>query len=268
MSIPCDYHLHTRFSPDSAASMAEMCEAAIQRGLHEICFTEHVDLSPWEETRDFFKPEAYVAEARRCQEVYGDRLTIHIGIEAGEPQLVRGELGALLSAWPFDFVLGSAHWIDRGGAYFSEVYRVHPADHVEREYFQRVLELVEGGDFDSLGHLDLVRRYRPEALGPFEPAGHEEVIREILRTIVRRGKAIEINTSPLRKGLGATCPDLTVLRWYRELGGKQVTVGSDSHGPDQVGTGFDVAQEMLRMAGFSRVARFRRRQLEWIDLEW
>ncbi len=82
------------------------------------------------------------------------------------------------------------------------------------------------------------------------------MIREILRTIVRRGKAIEINTSPLRKGLNATCPDLTVLRWYKERGGEQVTVGSDSHGRDQVGTGFDVALGMLRTAGFVCVTRF------------
>lgn len=266
MSIPCDYHMHTRFSADSAASVADMCEAALGRGLREVCFTEHVDLSPWEETRDYFKPDAYVAEVRRCQEHYQGRLTIRMGIEAGEPQLVCEELGALLSAWPFDFVLGSAHWIDRGGAFFSDVYRVHPADHVEREYFQRVLELVEGGDFDSLGHLDLVRRYRPRELGPFEPAGHEDVIREILRTVVRRGKAIEINTSPLRKGLDATCPDLTVLRWYRELGGEQVTIGSDSHAPDQVGTGFDVALEMLRAAGLDRITTFAERRPHWVSV--
>lgn len=266
MSIPCDYHMHTRFSADSVASVADMCEAALRQGLREVCFTEHVDLSPWEETRGFFKPDAYVTEVRRCQEVYKGRLTIRMGIEAGEPQLVREELAELLSAWPFDFVLGSAHWIDRGGAFFSEVYRVHPADHVEREYFQRVLELAKDGDFDSLGHLDLVRRYRPEALGPFDPSGHEDAIREILRIIVRRGKAIEINTSPLRKGLGATCPDLTVLRWYKELGGEQVTVGSDSHGPEQVGTGFEVALGMLHAAGFDRITTFADRHPHWVSV--
>lgn len=266
MSIPCDYHVHTRFSADSRAEMAAMCEAAVQCGLREICFTEHVDLALWEETRAFFDPAAYLAEAEQCRSHYRGRLAIRTGIEAGEPHLVAAELQQLLAAWPFDFVLGSAHWVHPGGAQLSEVYRMHPPEHVEREYFQRVLELVREGEFDSLGHLDLVRRYRPKALGPFETLRHEEAIRAILDAVVARGKAIEINTSPLRKGLDATCPDLTVLRWYRELGGEQVTIGSDSHGPEQVGTGFEVARDMLAAAGFSRIATFAERRLQWVSL--
>ena len=115
----------------------------------------------------------------------------------------------------------------------------------------------EQGEFDSLGHLDLVRRYRPKELGPFDTMAHAEVIRAILGTLVQRDKAFEINTSPLRRGLDATCPDLTVLRWYKELGGEKLTIGSDAHRPDQVGTGFEVALDMLRAAGFSRIVTVR-----------
>jgi histidinol-phosphatase (PHP family) len=258
--------MHTRNSTDGQASPAEMCDAALRAGLREVCFTEHVDWIPWDETRDFFDPATYVPAAQRCRDAFAGRLTVRIGLEVSEPHLVAEPLGTLLASWPFDFVLGSAHWIDQSGIYLSDVYRRHPVEHVERQYFLRVLELAEAGEFDSLGHLDLVRRYRPKDLGPFDTAPHEEILRAILGTLVRRDKAFEINTSPLRRGLDATCPDLMVLRWYKELGGEKLTIGSDAHRPDQVGTGFDVALAMLRTAGFSRIVSFENRRPRWVSV--
>ena len=38
-----DYHVHSSFSADCSISMEEMIEGAIQKGLAEICFTEHID---------------------------------------------------------------------------------------------------------------------------------------------------------------------------------------------------------------------------------
>jgi histidinol-phosphatase (PHP family) len=266
MSIPCDYHMHTHFSSDGQASPRDMCEAALRCGLQEICFTEHVDWTPWDETREHFNPAAYVPAAERCRAEFSGRLSVRIGLELSEPHLAAGAITDLLEAWPFDFVLGSAHWIDQSGMSLTEVYRTHTVEHVEGEYFRRVLELAEQGQFDSLGHLDLVRRYRPTELGPFDTMAHADIIRAILRVLVQRDKAFEINTSPLRRGLDATCPDLTVLRWYQELGGEKLTIGSDAHRPDQVGTGFDVALSMLQSAGYSRIVRFERRQAEWISI--
>jgi histidinol-phosphatase (PHP family) len=246
--------------------MEEMCDAALARGLSEICFTEHVDWLPWDETREHFCASAYVPAAQQCISAYAGRLTVRMGLEISEPHLVAQELQGLFDAWPFDFVLGSVHWIDQTGLFLSDLYQSHPVEHVEREYFQRVFELVQSGDFDSLGHLDLVRRYRPKALGAFSSLEHADMIRAILRTLIERDRAFEINTSPLRRGLDATCPDLTVLRWYRELGGEKLTIGSDAHRPDQVGAGFDLARAMLREAGFARIVRFERRVPQWLAI--
>lgn len=260
-----DYHVHTHFSVDGQDGPAAMCQAAVQRGLPEICFTEHVDRVAWDETRAFFKPGDYLAEIERCRARWAGSLSIRAGIEAGETHLVAGEVGALLAAWPFDFVLGSVHWT-KSKILLSEIYEAEPAETLERDYLTWVLDLAEQGDLDSLGHLDLVRRYRPTRLGPFDPLAHADVIRAILRAIVRRDKAIEINTSPLRKGLASPCPDLTVLRWYKELGGEKLTLGSDAHRAGDVGAGFDVAADLARAAGFERVVAFERRQPRWVPL--
>lgn len=243
-----------------------MCQAAIQRGLKEVCFTEHVDWVPWDKTREYFKPGDTMAEIERCRAAFAGQLTIRAGIEAGESHLVAQQIAALLAAWPFDFVLGSAHWIDQVEVDLSKFYLNRPPQDIETDYLTRVLELAEAGDLDSLGHLDLIKRYRPMVLGPFDPRPYADLIRAILRAIVQRDKAIEINTSPLRKGLLAPCPDLTVLQWYRELGGDKLTLGSDAHFARDVGAGIDAASDLARAAGFSRIVTFERRQPRWISL--
>ena len=163
-------------------------------------------------------------------------------------------------------MLGSAHWIDQIEPALSEFYQRQPPEQVEQDYLTRVLELAQAGEFDSLGHLDLIKRYRPLSMGTFDPLPYADLIRAILRAIVQRDRAIEINTSPLRKGLPAPCPDLTVLRWYRELGGEKLTVGSDAHCARDVGADISTALELARAAGFGRIVTFERRKVEWVRL--
>lgn len=266
MTPYCDYHIHTIFSVDGRDTIESVCRAAIERGLTRICLTEHVDRVEWEPERAFFRPAEYMAEIERCRALFAGQLSISAGMEAGETHLVADEIAALLNAWPFDFVLGSAHWIDRITLNLSRFYEHQPPHVVEHNYLTRVLELAQSGEFDSLGHLDLIKRYRPLHSGIFDPLPHADVIRAILHAIVQRDKAIEINTSPLRKGLPATCPDLTVLRWYRELGGDKLTVGSDAHSTGEVGADIAAALDLARAAGFGRIAIFWRRQLEWVPL--
>jgi histidinol-phosphatase (PHP family) len=124
------------------------------------------------------------------------------------------------------------------------------------------------GDFDVLGHLDLVKRDARKFGKPYDgPGPYADMIRTALRAIVERGKGIEINTSPLRKGLTEPCPSLDILRWYRELGGEVLTLGSDAHTPDAIGADFEPVLEMAQAAGFARLARFERRQLTWMSTE-
>jgi histidinol phosphatase-like PHP family hydrolase len=127
--------------------------------------------------------------------------------------------------------------------------------------------LAAEGDFDVLGHLDLVKRDARKFGKVYDgPEPYADLIRAALRSIVERGKGIEINTSPLRRGQPDPCPSLEVLRWYRELGGEILTFGSDAHRPGDIGAHFDVALEMARAAGFTRLARFEKRQVRWVEI--
>jgi len=149
-------------------------------------------------------------------------------------------------------------------AAWKEPFFEPPLHQAYEAYFRQVARLAAEGNFDVLGHLDLVKRDARKFGKAYDgPEPYAEMIRTALRSLVERGKGIEINTSPLRRGQPEPCPSLEVLRWYRELGGEILTFGSDAHTPDAIGSHFDVALEMARVAGFTRLATFERRQIHW-----
>lgn len=266
MTHPPDYHIHTRFSCDSETDMAAACEAAIARGLREIAFTDHADFGPVDPPH-YFRPAEYLAEIERCRALYGDRLTIRAGVEMGEPHIFSLEEQAVLAQGDFDFVLGSAHYADGMQAAWKPEFFEQPLRQAYRAYFRQVVRLAAEGDFDVLAHLDLVKRDAHKFGLPYDgPKPYAEMIRAALRSIVERGKGIEINTSPLRRGQPEPCPSPEILRWYRELGGEILTFGSDSHVPSGIGGRFDAALDMARAAGFTRLARFEKRRLAWTAL--
>jgi histidinol-phosphatase (PHP family) len=275
-----DYHIHTRFSCDSEAGMDEVCEAAIHRGIREIAITDHADFGPEDPPR-YFQPRQYMDSIRQCREKYGDRLIIRAGVEIGEPHIFTQEAQSILAAGEFDFVIGSAHYAaasaPSGGAADSETLQCawkksffdQPLAAAYESYFRQVVRLAAKGDFDILGHLDLVKRDAHKFGMPYDgPEPYSDMIRTALRSCIDRGKGIEINTSSLYKnrGMPEPCPSMEILQWYREIGGEILTIGSDAHSPDRVGSHFDAACEMARTAGFKRLATFERRGIRWIEI--
>ena len=41
-----DYHIHTKHSGDTDAEPADYCDRALNLGIPEICFTDHLELDP------------------------------------------------------------------------------------------------------------------------------------------------------------------------------------------------------------------------------
>ena len=84
----------------------------------------------------------------------------------------------------------------------------------------------------------------------------KSIITEILKTVIQDGKGIEINTSSHRYGLKDSTPSRDILKLYKELGGKIITIGSDSHKPEHLGAYIDEAKELLKEIGFDSFCTF------------
>ncbi len=255
-----DYHAHTTFSCDARDTMDAMCRRAIELGLQEIVFTEHVDFEHLDSCYRYFKPASYfeaIEEARRC---YGDRLLIRTGAEVGEPHRYPDETAELLEAYPFDFVIGSLHWVDGRPTFGPDFFAGWSPQAAWRAYFEELVRLCEAGDFDVLAHLDLPKRHFRPINGSFDPEPYAELIHAALQSLIQRGKGIEVNCSGLRYPVQEPLPGLRVVQWYRELGGEILTVGTDAHRTSHLGEGIDQAVKMAQVAGFETFTRFRARQ--------
>jgi histidinol-phosphatase (PHP family) len=263
--IPHDYHLHSAFSGDNRTPMEAQCRAAIDRGIPEICFTEHFDVHPAEPMRFVFPLEAWAAELERCRKAFDGRLVIRAGLEAGEPHLAEDHLLRLLERYPFDLVIGSLHWVgDR--IVFAKNYFDRPADDAYTAYFTELERMTKIGGFDVLGHLDIVARLGWEIYRAYDPGRYEPLIRRTLDNCIAKGIALDVNAACLRREMDTTNPHPAVLRWYVEMGGRRVIFSSDAHEPGHVGLHLERAIDLARRAGITHFAAFERRRSRLVVL--
>lgn len=263
--IPQDYHMHSTFSEDGASSPEIMCLQAIKLGLPEIGFSEHWDVGPYEKNPRFFQPEPWVAELERLQRLFAGKLTIRLGIEIAEPHLYPQPAAEVLTRAPFDYVLGSVHFVGPHFMFDEAYFRLHTADEVYRVYFTEVETMLQTADLDILTHLDVPVRTAKPIFG-YDPTRYEDQIRLILRMVIDRNLALDVNAAGLRKAAQNLMPDPLILKWYAGMGGKRITLGSDAHTASQVGLHLDDALEAVRLAGLTHVTQFERRQARLIPL--
>ena len=230
--------------------MERSCEQALEIGLPAIAFTEHADWALVHEGQHSVDIAGYFEAVERCRAKFKN-LRILTGVELGEPHWYPKETAEVLSSGPLDHVHGSIHCIRLGGQMLdASQFRSRegldfPA--AVREYFHETLAMVDSGQtFETLAHLDYPKRYWREGLAPYREQDYEEQIRAILLAAARTGRVLEVNTT---RG-NTLCPDLQVVRWWREAGGQAVSFGSDAHQPDRVAAGFEVAVQMVESAGF------------------
>lgn len=255
MMIPIDYHMHSSYSCDSEAPMARMCRAAIKAGIKEIGFSDHFDSHPDDDSTGYLDLEAWWLDLEGCREQFSGILTIKAGLEISEPHSYPEAVNQLLDAYPWDYSIGSLHWIG-DDIIFKEHYFKRQMIEAYEEYFRELMPMVENGRFNILGHMDIVKRYGFEFYGEYQVTSFAELIRPILRTLAGRDLALEVNTITLRRPIGEASPSSQILEWFREEGGRWVTLGSDSHTAQEVGADLDKAIQIVKSAGFSVLASY------------
>jgi histidinol-phosphatase (PHP family) len=263
-----DYHIHTSFSQDSTAPMQAQCEAAIARGIREIAFTEHEDYNPRDPTSFYFDHAAFWRELERCRALFAGKIVIRAGIEISEPHRYPSLAANVLSRFKWDFVLGSLHWLSPTVNCFLPEFFAHVNDWREsmRLYFIETIELARHGDFDVLAHIDYPVRYNVDAYnGEYDIRAYEPIVKDVLRAIIARDKGIEINMSATRAGRNPN-PAPVVVEWFKQLGGKHLTIGTDSHTPAHTGLGIDTALAIARDAGWKQIATYELRRPVLVQL--
>ncbi len=120
--------------------------------------------------------------------------------------------------------------------------------------FDEVIAAARSGLFDSIGHIDVVKRYLWPHVTPEQLAAAPELYEPILLALVDSGTALEVNTSGLRHPVGESYPSAAVVARFRELGGRRVTIGSDAHRTHHFGSGLADGYRYAAAAGFGALA--------------
>lgn len=277
-----DCHTHTNLSPDGENTPSEMCEKAIELGLSVYAITDHCECSTWFDEKYYrdrdipkskdpfvvydYKSRFYSAiecmQKLRIQ--YGDKLNLICGVELGQP--TQGYEGAeeVAENSNLDFIIGSLHQIRNHDDFaFLRYDNKDKADirNLLSAYYEEMLEMVNRGKFDVLGHLTYPLRYiEGEAGISIDMKPHEEKVREIFKLIISKGKGIEINTSGLFQQYGKTFPTIEYVKLYREMGGEILSIGSDAHNTSSLGRGVEQGLELAETAGFKYITYFKERK--------
>ena len=255
-----DYHMHTHFSGDSEANPREHVLQAIKMNLDEICFTDH---------RDFNYPidsfeldvENYYQTIQALKEEFKDQITIKWGIEMGLDLEHQEEIEKLIQSYPFDFVIGSIHVIHHTELYYGEFFKGKTKEQAHREFFEETLKCVKAFDcFNVLGHLDYIVRYGPYEDKTVDHQKYQDIIDEIFKTLIQKGKGIEVNTSGYRDLKTCGFPNFEQVQRYYDLGGRIITIGTDSHTSDRVGENCLNVAKKYQEIGFDDVSTFTQRK--------
>ena len=259
-----DSHIHS-YNSDGQQTMEEVCLQAIEKSLTGLMFTDHAHLQYFEEYETVKNIKAAIEEVRTVQEKFAGKLDILCGVELGEQQIEPERAKQILSLTDFDGVLGSIHWVQGnqwGKQYakiiFDETITEEEIDEYMILYYRDLYELAQVGDFDILAHLTCPLRYINSRYGRgIDAMLHQDEIAEILKVIIRRDIALEVNTPAVKRY--NTIPEIPILEMYRDFGGKLLTMGSDSHRNNNVGANFPETKQILKDLGFETYYYYRNR---------
>ena len=252
-----DSHMHTEVSADSAMKAADALERAAKLGVGAV-FTEHEDMDFPGEKGFTFSPEDYW---KKYEALRGEGERLRLGVELGMQEGLAEKNRAFVKKAPFDQIIGSIHTLLGFDLYYETLYEGREKDEVYRLYLRAMASCVRshGAFIDILAHIDYIARYAAYRDAELTYAVYGEEIDEVLAALIETDTVLELNTRRFDapQGKASLVP---IFRRYRELGGREVTLGSDAHDACAVAFAFCEAQDLAESLGLRIVTFFARRK--------
>lgn len=262
-----DSHIHTKHSHDGKASVEEIVKSASDLGLSGVTITDHFDCERYSSKDDFkhiYKSLEDIEKASKKSEI-----DVLKGVEIGDWVYSKEFGDYCIKTCDFDFILASIHSASTGKRVIDgfDGYKCFLNTTPEEDvrfvdfYYENLKNTAQYADFDSLAHLTYPLRYlNGMCQRNFSLENYIKEIEEILKTIIAREKAIEINTSGLKNNFNDTMPHKEIIKLYYDMGGRLITIGSDAHLACHIATGFDETYEVLKKIGFENYYIYKSRK--------
>lgn len=261
-----DYHVHMAETGEFTTDyLKKYMEKAQQEGIEELGISEHAYFfqetknilsNPWVDNRRTLQFKDYQALFDQARDA---GLQVKMGIEMDYTPGKEKEMETFLDAHPFDYAIGSVHWIGDWGIdleIYRDEYEKRDIKEVYRQYFDQIITLAESQLFNFVGHIDLIKifSYKPD-----DQEFVEEQYDRAVKALAASGTCIEISTAGLRKPVGEIYPDPILLQKCHDAG-VGIVLNSDAHAPKHVGYAYDQSLELARSAGYEQIQTFTKRE--------
>jgi len=259
--ISYDYHMHTKRCGHATGEIDQYIAEARQKGLLEIGFSDHLPFVTHRDpqyTMALSELPEYHKDMEEARDAHKD-LSIKIGIEADYMEGKSEEIKALVDAYPYDFVIGSVHFIKKWAfddPREKEKWENADVEMIYERYYNLLQQSAKTGIYDIIGHADLVKKFGHRSKNDLT-----DLVDQTARVFKETGVCIEINTSGLRKPVKEIYPHSDILKIYNKYD-IPIIFGSDAHEPEHVGADFDKALALAKEAGYGEHVVFKQRKIE------
>ncbi len=263
-----DFHTHTNNSLDCKRTLDELCQIAVQKGIGGIAVTDHAETWYFDEHDVIKNISNCIDDVNRAKQKYP--IKIFQGIEIGSPLDDKQKTKAMMSLCDYDVILNSVHCAKYGKVEgsFAAIDFSHLQEDITKGlvdvYFDQVALVAAKSDFDILCHITYPFRYiNGRYCKNIDVMEYQSRIYDIFKILINRQKSLEINTASIGgkyKDFDCSCPDEYFIKMYYDMGGRFVTLGSDTH-TYTVANGFKQVVPMLKKIGFDKITYFEKRKM-------
>ena len=253
MKYKQNLHTHTTFC-DGKDTPGEMVQFAIRKGFDSLGFSSHA-YEPHFPVKNMLDPTRYKEEITQLKEKYRGVIDIFLGLEMDA--LSEADMSG------YDYLIGSVHNLKKGSDIIpfdrsaaevkQQVDQYFGGDGMAfaRLYYQQLAELPRCGDFDIIGHFDIITK-NIDFVPLFDPNSEEylSLAFEAIHALKGHIPFFELNTGAIARGYRKTpYPTIPLLKEFRRLGFGAV-ISSDCHNGNFLDCYFDEAKDLLLSCGF------------------
>lgn len=255
-----DTHTHCNHSGDSQADPREMLLTAIGKGMEYYAFTDHCNRD-FELADVFCMPpldlDKHFVELEALRDEFADKIDVGVGMECGWSDEAQEDYVAIEKKYPCDVIINSVHMVEKEDIYQQPYFLAREKNKAYGDYLTAVRASLDATyHYDIVGHVGYITRKAPYADKSLRHAEFSEMFDDILRAIIAKGKALEINTHTC-SSVNNFIPSKEIFARYKQLGGELVTFGSDAHRKENIGANYDFASEMLISLGYKYLFKYK-----------
>ena len=261
-----DYHIHTLLCNHAQGSMESYIRTAINLGISEICFLDHLTVQESEKGLSMAPGEIpyYFQAIQLLKQKYKDTISVKAGLEIDFNPSYSDLFQEVVDTFAFDVVASALHF--PGGLNIvsgSSTWRhgKHKTDCVYGLYYEHLEKMLDFNYFDVICHIDLIKKFGRKPLRSFD-----NEVNEILLKIKTKNLCVEINTSGYTHPVGEPYPSPDIITTCHDLG-IRITLGSDAHTPANVAQYYDRALPLILSTGYEYLTTFTKRRGKKVPIE-